>query len=193
MPHHRTLPKLLPALAAAALLLAGRPSRADGAASAPAGFTERPATFAFAGGEAERAGVRTAIERAISGMSFVVRPFARRRLTAGNRVFETLTVAREGKDLVVTRDDSVVRSPADGSEVEWTGADGSTYRVSQRLVAGGLAQSFVGKSGERVNRLAISEDGTLRLVVVVRSPRLPEALEYTLTYHLDPGRAARLP
>ena len=171
------------ALAAAAFLFAAVPAVAgDHPLAAPG------APFVFAGGDGERERVRAAIDEAVAGMSFIIRPIARRRLTAGNRVFETLTVAREGEDLVVDRDGVVVRSPADGSPADWTGSDGKAYRVSQRLTPAGLVQTFDGKDGTRENTFSLAEDGTLRVEVVVRSARLPAPLAYALTYARRGGR-----
>jgi len=82
----------------------------------------------------------------------------------------------------VDRDGSLVDSPADGSPVGWTGSDGATWRVSQRLVPGGLVQTFTGKDAERENTVRFLADGRLRLEVVVRSARLPAALTYALAY-----------
>ena len=176
------LPRFLPALVVASVLLADGWARAEDHTGAQALWPEGRTTFAFAGGRAQRERVLAAIERATSEMTFIIRPIARRRLAAGNRVFESIAVAREGANLVVDRDGNVVSSPADGSETEWTGSDGKTYRVSQRLTPGGFTQTFVGKDGERRNTYSLSEDGTLRLEVTVRSSRLPAPLEYDLTY-----------
>lgn len=176
-----SIPRFLPALVAASILLADGWATEDHT-PVTARWPEGRTTFAFAGGDPERERVRAALERAISEMSFIIRPIARRRLAAGNRVFESITVAREGANLVVDRDGNLVSSPADGSETEWTGSDGKTYRVSQRLTPGGLTQTFVGKDGERRNTYSLSQDGTLRLEVTGRISRLPAPLEYDLTY-----------
>ena len=64
--------------------------------------------------------------------------------------------------------------------------------MSQRLTPGGLTQTFVGKDGERRNTYSLSEDGTLRLEVTVRSSRLPAPLEYDLTYERVGARGPSL-
>lgn len=159
------------------------PASADPAAwttllAAPAG-----AAFTFAGGGAERQQVSAAIEQAIAEMSFVVRPFARSRLTAGNRVCDRLSLRLDGGDLVVDRDGSVVRSPADGQPGPWTGSDGKVYVVRQELRGGALIQRFTAEDGERTNTLTLSPDASrLRLAVEVRSGRLPAPLVYALEY-----------
>jgi hypothetical protein len=171
-------------LAALALLLA-TPSPAE----EPPGALAPGAIVAFhvADGEAGRQRVEAAIERAITGMSFVVRPFARSRLAASNRVFAVLTVRRDGADLVVDRDGSEVRSPADGSPVSWAAPDGKHYLLRQELTPGGLVQRFTAEDGERLNVLAIATDGAaLRLSVTIRSQRLPAPLSYHLDYLRSP-------
>lgn len=177
----RTPAVALAALVAFTATLAASASAEEGwrsLAEAPGG-----GSFTFAGGDEERRQVAVAVERAIAEMSFLLRPFARSRLAAGNRVFERLSIRRDGADLVVDRDGSVVRSPADGSPAAWAAPDGKEYVVRQALGPSGLTQHFTAEDGERLNTLTLSPDGLrLRLAVEVRSARLPSPLAYALEY-----------
>ncbi|MBI5070852.1 MAG: hypothetical protein HZB56_21740 [Deltaproteobacteria bacterium] len=180
------MPTRLPAALALALFSSLASASPPGPSGWEGALAGGPAAFACADAEAGRREVSSAIERSISEMSFVLRPFARSRLEAGNRVFSRLVVRRDGGDLVVERDGAPVRSPADGSAAPWLSPGGETYQVRQSLDGPVLVQRFAADGVERINRLHLAADGaTLRLEAVVRSDRLPAPVAYAVEYRRE--------
>lgn len=177
--------------AAIAVLLACAASHAPPASADPGAWPSAlqaagGAAFTFSGGEPDRRMLEDAIERAVAEMSFLIRPFARSRLTQANRIRGRMWLRLEGAELVVDRDGSVVRSPASGEPARWTDPDGKAYVVRQVLRGRELVQRFTSEDGERLNTLSLSDDGRrLRLAVEVRSARLPAPLCYELAYERE--------
>jgi hypothetical protein len=155
------------------------------AAPLPAGLEGR---FDFS----ERPGEREALEQAIEGtarqLSFLIRPIARSRLRAGNRVAPWVEIHGQGDQISIRyqgRSPMVAR--ADGTPTTWKNEDGSTLTITHRLDGPTLVQVLRTGEGARTNRFSAGPDGSLRLAVEITSPRLPVPLRYSLTY----GRPSR--
>lgn len=138
-------------------------------------------TLHFVGGDEERAAVDRAIERSIQDLSWITRPFARRRLRERNEVSPWITFSfPPGWIEGTVPGHPMVRSPDSGAEIDYRVLD-ETMRASQRFRGQHLVQTFRSGDGTRVNEYA--PDGQkVKLQVTIRSPRLSGPLRYTLTY-----------
>jgi hypothetical protein len=75
------------------------------------------------------------------------------------------------------------RSPDTGAPGNWHGPDNADYRIVQRVEGDSIVQEVGNSDGTRRNVFRVSPDGhTLTMSVRVTSSRLPQALEYSLTY-----------
>ena len=128
--------------------------------------------------------VKAAVDRAAAEFNFVLRPFARSRLTKANPVPQQVEIAYTSTEVSVQLDRTPpVTAPRDGRTVKWRRDDGALFDLSARIEAGALHQSFTGEDGKRVNVYRLRPDGrTLSMQVTLSSPRLPKPVEYTLVF-----------
>ena len=128
--------------------------------------------------------IPAAIERCISGMFFIKRPIARGRLTKLNPAYKKVTLTLSDREVVVQLEDRApIHMPANGQSVSWTREDGEVFQVAAHLNGNQLIQTFKNEDGERTNVFQMSPDGhTLTLGATVKSPQLPRALTYTITF-----------
>ncbi|HTS80529.1 MAG TPA: DUF1295 domain-containing protein [Myxococcaceae bacterium] len=140
--------------------------------------------YLFAGGEAERAQVPAAVERAVDGMFFIARGIAYDRLMKSCEVCSRYTLAFEGGKVSVAGSCQIADvSPDDGREADHRTKHDETSQLSQRFVGETLVQNFRGDGGSRKVVWTLLPDGdTLRVQVTITSGHLPHAVDYTLTY-----------
>lgn len=162
--------------AAAVLLLAVT-------AAAPAPLPAGPEGV-FALDRAASDDVKQAIDRSAGEFNFLLRPFARSRLTKANPVPQRIEIAYTGSEVRVQLDRvPAVSAPRDGRTVKWKRDDGALFDLTARIREGTLEQSFRGDDGERINVYRLEPDGkTLKMGVTLKSPRLPKPLTYTLVF-----------
>ncbi len=163
-------------LLASALVLAWLPAAAPAQPAALAGV--------YTYDEAASDDIHAAIEAAIRGMNFIVRPIARSRLRKTNeplgRVLLSFTATHAA---IAINDDPPIRTPLDGTPIRWERADGEAFDVSTAWASGRLRQTFVAEDGRRANAYSLGPDGrTLTISVTVSSPRLPRPLTYRMTF-----------
>jgi hypothetical protein len=129
--------------------------------------------------------VNRAIETAVARMSFITRPIARGRLRRTNPVYNRVVVNFTPQQVSTTFDQRhAIESPANGQPIKWTREDGERLDLSTEWQQGRLVQTFRAEDGSRTNTYVVSPDGhTLTLHVVIRSPKLPQPLEYKLVYN----------
>jgi|1186.fasta_scaffold869884_1 hypothetical protein len=129
--------------------------------------------------------VNRAIETAVARMSFVTRPIARGRLRRTNQPYNRVVINFTPAQVSTTYDQRhAIESPANGQVVKWTREDGEKLDLSTAWQGGRLVQTFVAEDGTRINTYSMSNDGrTLTLHVTIRSPRLPQPLEYNLVFN----------
>jgi len=125
-----------------------------------------------------------AINEAISTMSWVVRPFARRRLQHITAPYPRLDISAAADAVLMVADRRApVRTPVDGTPVPWKREDGEMFNVSGVWRGRVFEQTFVSGTGRRVNRYTVSGDGqTLTIKVIVTGGGLPGAMRYHLVY-----------
>lgn len=128
----------------------------------------------------ERKAINEVIEEIVDDMSFVKRPFARSALKDSTRPCPTLEIAFSGDQITLfCKTRSPIRSPLDGTAVDWTNEGGDPHRVSQALENGRIVQIFRGEDGSRKNVYTLKNDGKeLELEVTITSDDLPRALTY---------------
>lgn len=171
---------VLTAAAAAAMLF----PLASAAAQAPADPLTRHAGR-FVRDSAASDDVRAAIERAVSRMSFLTRPIGRSRLRATNQPPAEVQLAFPADSVVILyAGQPEVRAGLSGAAFPWRNAAGEevTLRVTVTSSPDGgvsVVQVFEAEDGQRENHWRLGADSdSLRLDVLVTSPRLPEPLRY---------------
>ena len=127
--------------------------------------------------------VKAAVDRSAGDFNFVLRPFARSRLTKANPIPQQVRIAYTPADVSVQLDSApAVTAPRDGRTVKWTRDDGAVFELSARIEGGALRQSFKGDEGQRVNVYRLRDPKTLTMEVTLSSPRLSKPLTYTLVF-----------
>jgi hypothetical protein len=129
--------------------------------------------------------VNRAIETAVARMSFITRPIARGRLRRTNQVYQRVVINFTPQQVSTTFDQRhAIESPANGQPIKWTREDGEKLDLSTEWQGGRLVQTFRAEDGSRTNNYSISPDGrTLTIHVTIRSPRLPQPLEYNMVFN----------
>jgi hypothetical protein len=166
-------------------LLQGSGAVADGIGAPVEELQRRYAgEYVFVGGEPERAGIPSAVERSVDGMFFISRGIAYQRLLKTCEICSRYTVAfGEGKVTVAGSCQIPDVSPDDGREADHRTKLGDTSKLSQRFVDQTLVQDFRAEEGARKVVWTLLPDGdTLRAHVVITSGHLPRPVDYTLTY-----------
>jgi len=127
--------------------------------------------------------VKAAIDRAAGEFNFLLRPFARSRLTKANPVPQKVRIVYAAAEVRVQLDQAPpVVAPRDGHKVTWTRDDGDQFDLTATTEGGVLRQSFKGEDGQRVNVYRLRDARTLAMEVTLSSPRLPKPVTYTLVF-----------
>jgi hypothetical protein len=127
--------------------------------------------------------VKEAVERSAGEFNFVLRSFARSRLTKANPIPQQVRIVYTPGEVSVQLDLApAVTAPRDGNNVKWTRDDGAMFDLTARTDGGVLRQSFEGKDGQRVNVYRLRDARTLAMEVTLTSPRLAKPLTYTLVF-----------
>lgn len=132
--------------------------------------------------------IRSAIDRSVAHMNFIVRPIARHRLTKANRLAEHLTFAVQPDTVAVTFDGmNPIITPRNGDSTSWTrGGTGERYQVHIALAGDTLRQVIATDDGQRENDFVFLDDGArVELHVTLTADRLPMPLRYTLLYRRE--------
>lgn len=161
------------------LLFPSKSSHAEGVSNAPLA-----GTFRYAGTANEEIARKVAIDKAIDGLFFAIRPIARSRLSSGTKIDPSVTFTFEpGKIRVKVPSAPEAISPDNGTPVDFI-SDGERSKLSQRQSGPSkVTQLFQAEEGRRQNEWSLSQDGgTLSLRVIISSPKLSSPLVYTLTY-----------
>ena len=179
--------RLAAALFTATFALAAIPGRvhAEPPAAIDLGVRERLAgQYVYAGGEAQRAQLEAAIDRATDGMFFVAKPIARSKLRDKTQIKSTVGFSFAHGAITSTASDvAPATSPDDGRAVAYVAA-GESLQLSQKLTANGhLLQTFAASEGTRTNDYSVSAGGdVLTVAITVSSSKLTRPVRYTLTY-----------
>ena len=160
----------------------------------PAPSTSRPdeqryaGSYVYAGTEAEKEAIRTAVDHATEGM--VGKNIARGELMKRSEVRPTYTLHFDGKGQVAVETPgypSEINS-LDGSEVQFKNKFGDVLENKQHFVDGALLQESRTSDGGGSTRFALQPDG--KTLIVTRksySPKLPGTVTFQLTYLRQSG------
>lgn len=132
--------------------------------------------------QAERV-VDRAAETAANAMSFFVRAIARSRLREGTRVNRRIVLEFDGDDVTVRfSDGSTFTSPL-GRTVRRRDREGELMNVTARFRDdGSLEHVFQTDGGTRWYVFTPRGDEGLEVQVITDSPRMPQAMRFTLRY-----------
>lgn len=141
-------------------------------------------TYKFAGGDAQRQNLETAIEAAAQQLSAIIRPIGRKRLRESNPIREQITIAVAGDRVTTTfATGRSVTGTLGGPAVPWTSDSGKPVQVAFSMVKGRLVQVYTAEDGGRRSVYTLDDTGErLTLSVTITSERLTEPLKYALTY-----------
>lgn len=175
------------ALLLVAVLAAGAGTPAAPSSAETSATSETPAfegKYRFAGGKKERDRVAAAVEKAIEALPSFLHGLARKRLSTANTIPETITMTMKGDELELRYGGlEPMRAPLDGSTRKWHNHEGALVNIKMELRGKTLVQTTWNNGGRRIMRWTISEDGKrLRLHSTMSSPRLPESIDYRLTF-----------
>jgi hypothetical protein len=139
-------------------------------------------TYDLDGGASQDIG--KAIDKVAGQMSFLAAPVARKRLMATNPPVRRITISYTDKDVTIQADGgAALRTPADGTPIDWTREGGEKVKVSTIWEGAQLKRSLASRDGVRVNTYRLDATGnTLTLDVMVTGAQLPQALIYRLLY-----------
>jgi hypothetical protein len=159
---------------------------AKGTAKAPSlSLAQRyTGTYLYAGTDAERAAVNTAVDSATDGMG-IATGFARSALMKRSEIRGTYTISFDGKGNVSVESPGYPpeTSPTNGTEVKLTNKYGDESENSQHFDGGALLQQGRTDDGSGSTRFKMQPDGkTLIVTRVMKSPKLPGPVEFSLTY-----------
>jgi hypothetical protein len=85
-------------------------------------------TYDLDGGASQDIG--TAIDKVADAMSFLAAPMARKRLMATNPPVRRITISYTDKEVTIQADGgAALRTPADGTPIDWTREGGETVKV----------------------------------------------------------------
>lgn len=168
---------LRPAVASLVLLVAGSVSAQDGRAR-----VEGEWVLAQPVSQAERV-VDRAAESAANAMSFFIRAIARSRLRDGTTVNRRISLRFDGDDVTVRFSDGSAFTTPLGQTVRRRDQEGESMNVTARFREdGSLEHVFQTEGGTRWYIFTPAAEGRLQVEVITDSPRMPEAMRFTLQY-----------
>ncbi len=176
------------ALFALAISLSCTTALADAPAASAAAPVAAPDRFAgmytYVGGDKQKAAIDAAIDKAIEGLFFAVKPIARGKLHGKTEVKTRIGFAFAGGNITSTANGEAPATSAENGTTATFKAGGDDLRLAQKLTADGhLVQSFAAPEGTRLNDYVLAADGkTLTVAVLITSSKLTHPLRYVLTY-----------
>ena len=144
-------------------------------------------TYVYAGTDAERTAIRTAVDHATEGM--VGKNIARGELMKRSEVRPSYTLHFDGKGDVTIETPGFPpeSSSLDGTEAEFKNKYGDVLENLAHFVGGALLQeSRTGDGGGSTQFRLQPDDRTMIVTRISRSPKLPGTVQYSLTYARQP-------
>jgi hypothetical protein len=142
-------------------------------------------TWRFVGGERERKAQAAAIEEIVAELNMLIRGVARGRLTETNPIAPQIELAADGDKTRFWRLAFETRATPDGRKWPGKGREGKDITVQQWVQGATFRELITAADGSRETVMTVRGD-TLKLVATVRSPQLPRALRYELSYQRGP-------
>jgi hypothetical protein len=127
--------------------------------------------------------VNKAIEDVVKEFGSFTRDTARSRLRTINVSYKEISISYTEAEVSIGTDQrQPLRTPVDGTPVDWTREDEQKLKVSTVWESGKLKRTFKAEAGQRINTYIISADGkTLTMQVSVTSTHF-QPLTYKLVY-----------
>jgi hypothetical protein len=164
---------------------AGKPPPRPGPAALPgqAEVAALTGTWVYAGGDAERARVDAAVERAVADMG-LAKGFAAEALRPRVQPRPSYAIRIDGDQVAITPQDGPSEAgPLDGSPVTVTNRSGDESQTTFVVEKGALLESGTSGDGSGQTIFTPAGDGeTLKVHRVIISPRLSAPVDFTLTY-----------
>jgi hypothetical protein len=160
------------------------PGTADGTTISDAERKALAGTWVYAGGDAERAAVEPAVDKATADMGFLARPFATEALRPRAQPREQYTIAIDGSAVSITSPDHPPeKGELGGPPVRVTDRFGDENDTTFRMRDGALVEAGKSSDGSGETVFTPSADGqTLRVHRVMQSGRLTAPVELSFSY-----------
>jgi hypothetical protein len=128
--------------------------------------------------------IKKAVDKVADQMGFFAASVARDRLIAANKPAGMIVIAMAGNEVTTRFDqDQPIRTPADGSTIDWTRDDGEKVKVTTSWMGATLKRAVAGKDATRTTSFSLDASGkVLTLQIQITSEHLPQPLAYQLTY-----------
>ena len=138
--------------------------------------------YRYSGGSSQRKSVGKAIDEVVDDMSVFTRNIAKNRLTKTNKVPARIEIANDGDAITVSIDGRVYTATLGGKSVRVM-AQGYRSQLRYELRGDSLYMFLDGEEGDRINVFTPREDGKgVTMRVTIKSPKLPDAIGYRLSY-----------
>jgi hypothetical protein len=142
-------------------------------------------SYLYAGGDAEKRALSAAVERAISGLSFLAKPTARQALRQRAEIRDSYTLSFDGVGdaQISTPGFPAEFGPLDGKPVTLETKSGDKTQLSLSFLDGVLVATGHSEDGGGRTEFRLVDDGATLLVHrVMESPQLTAPVDFTLTY-----------
>lgn len=132
--------------------------------------------------------VGQAVESTVSKMNFVIRPFARKKITEAAIPNNNISINSSGNKVSILADGCQLPTASiDGSKTKYVNPDGEMIDMRMRMEGNRLEQIFATKNGSMTNLCELSQDGQeLAVNVVIQSAYFEKPLTYRLVYQRSP-------
>lgn len=129
-----------------------------------------------------RTKIKEGVEEAIAQLSFLIRPFARRKLNPDRFDIAVLEFDIRKKSITIRHDGHITTTPSPGIRVPFV-EDGDEMKVTQLREEKVVVQIFESSAGQLKLEYEFGADP--RTVVInaqLESPKLPRTLDYSLAF-----------
>jgi hypothetical protein len=128
--------------------------------------------------------IKKAVNKVADQMGFFAASIARDRLMEANKPAGMIVISMTGNEVTTQFDqDQPIRTPADGSTIDWTRDNGEKVKVTTSWEGATLKRAVAGKDATRTTSFSLDASGNLlALQIQITSEHLPQPLVYQLTY-----------
>ena len=158
-------------------------AEADNGTSAAA--TDAPVfsgSYKVAASEAEKAVRQKSVDTTVSEFFALTRPIARGRIEKKTHIAEWVTIKQSAANVVIQFEGRGVETcPFSGSS-KGKDPEGNDAEFAAHLSGGKLIQTVTTDEGKRTNTFVREPDGSLKLIVELRSTKFKTPVRYTLSY-----------
>jgi hypothetical protein len=141
-------------------------------------------SYHYVGGDKQRIAFRRAIDKVVDQMNIVIRGIARNQLASRLKIEPRMDFQVEGGQVRITHEPLPTRiTKLDGSLLRLTNRSGDRISVSYRREGRAIIEVIQSGRSSQTNLYRFSPEGAgLTFSAAIRSPMLPEAIRYSLTY-----------